>query len=213
MMPRWTVEQAQAWGRKQPWYFGANFTPSTPVQITLDGQLLGQLTAADDGTFQVTLDTTTETNPGVYLLQATQGSLSATAQFTILGNDDGGGGEPQSGGGLFLTLVWTDPPVQQGAAKTLVNNLDLSVTGPGGAYFGNGGTAADAVNTVETVRLSSPAAGQYIVTVRATSVNAAFGTQPFALVGSTRQNATATTSNIKVQASPANNIYLPAIER
>ena len=208
-----TVAPASAVAGTNFVFDGANFTPDTPVQIALDGQLLGQLTTADDGTFQVTLETTTETNPGVYILQATQGSLSATAQFTILGNDDGGGGEPQSGGGLFLTLVWTDPPVQQGAAKTIVNNLDLSVTGPGGPYFGNGGSTADSVNTVETVRLSSPAAGQYIITVRATSVNGAFGAQPFALVGSTRQNATANTSNIKVQASPDNNIYLPAIER
>jgi hypothetical protein len=30
-MKRWTTEQAQAWGKKQPWFFGANFTPSTAI--------------------------------------------------------------------------------------------------------------------------------------------------------------------------------------
>jgi hypothetical protein len=30
-MERWTVEQAQAWGKKQPWFFGANFYPSTAI--------------------------------------------------------------------------------------------------------------------------------------------------------------------------------------
>lgn len=30
-MKRWTVEQAQAWGKRQPWFFGANFVPSTAI--------------------------------------------------------------------------------------------------------------------------------------------------------------------------------------
>ncbi len=30
-MQRWTVEQANTWGRRQPWFFGANFTPSTAI--------------------------------------------------------------------------------------------------------------------------------------------------------------------------------------
>lgn len=28
---RWSLEQAQAWGQKQPWWFGANFIPSTAI--------------------------------------------------------------------------------------------------------------------------------------------------------------------------------------
>lgn len=31
MNQRWSVEQAQAWGRQQPWFFGANFIPSTAI--------------------------------------------------------------------------------------------------------------------------------------------------------------------------------------
>lgn len=30
-MKRWTAEQAQAWAKQQPWYFGANFYPSTAI--------------------------------------------------------------------------------------------------------------------------------------------------------------------------------------
>jgi hypothetical protein len=30
-MRQWTVKQAQEWGQSQPWYFGANFTPSTAI--------------------------------------------------------------------------------------------------------------------------------------------------------------------------------------
>lgn len=30
-MKRWTIEQAQAWADQQPWFFGANFTPSTAI--------------------------------------------------------------------------------------------------------------------------------------------------------------------------------------
>jgi hypothetical protein len=188
---------------------GANFTPSTAVQLSFDGQAVGQVTAAPDGSFQVTLETSATAQPGVHVLQADQGELKATAQFTILGNDDGGG-TPQTGGGLYLTLVWTDPPAQQGAAKTLVNNLDLTVTGPGGPFRGNGGASADAINTVETVRLPAPAAGQYTVIVSATSVNGAFGAQPFALIGSTRQNFGANTADVNLKQEK---VYLPAVTR
>ncbi len=31
LIKRWTREQANKWGNKQPWYFGANFTPSTAI--------------------------------------------------------------------------------------------------------------------------------------------------------------------------------------
>ncbi|MBX3001658.1 MAG: S8 family serine peptidase [Caldilineaceae bacterium] len=190
---------------------GANFTPTVAVQLSLDGQAVGQVTAAADGTFQVTLETSANTQPGTYVLQAAQAQRNATAQFTILGSGDGGGGgTPQTGGGLYITLVWTDPPAQQSAAKTLVNNLDLTVIGPGGTFRGNGGSSADATNTVETVRLPNPAAGQYTVIVSASSVNGAFGAQPFALVGSTRQNFGANTADVNMQQEK---IYLPAVTR
>jgi len=30
-MQRWSIEQARAWAARQPWFFGANFTPSTAI--------------------------------------------------------------------------------------------------------------------------------------------------------------------------------------
>jgi hypothetical protein len=90
---------------------------------------------------------------------------------------------------LEVTLVWTDYPATAGAGVTIQNNLDLTVTAPGGtAYKGNvfsGGQSTtggsyDARNVEEAVRLASPAVGTYTVQVGGTTVPQ--GPQPFALV-------------------------------
>jgi hypothetical protein len=84
-----------------------------------------------------------------------------------------------AGAELRATLTWYDLPGVPGAAASLVNNLDLEVTGPGGTvYRGNvfaagasaTGGAADAINTVEQVRLTAPAAGAYTFRVIGTAV-------------------------------------------
>ncbi len=92
---------------------------------------------------------------------------------------------------LKVSLVWTDQDAAPLAGTTLVNNLDLTVTAPGGATTykgnvfsggwttGNSGTA-DVVNNVENVYIQSPAAGTWTVTV--TGANVPQGPQPFALV-------------------------------
>ncbi len=91
---------------------------------------------------------------------------------------------------LKITLVWTEPPAAQNANPAYINNLDLSVAAPGGTtYLGNvfasgqstTGGAADAKNNVEMVMRTSPAVGQYTVTISATAVNAA-AKQGYALV-------------------------------
>jgi len=107
----------------------------------------------------------------------------------------GAGGETRTfkvavraGQPLKVTLAWSDYPSTPAASKHLVNDLDLEVSGPGGTWLGNvfasGGSttggAADRKNTMEQVRLASPAAGDYTVTVRAFTVPQ--GPQPFALV-------------------------------
>lgn len=80
---------------------------------------------------------------------------------------------------LRATLAWFDPEAVAGVAKTLINNLDLEVVGPGGTlYKGNvftggistSGGAADILNTVEQVRLTTPVAGSYTLRVKATAV-------------------------------------------
>jgi hypothetical protein len=90
---------------------------------------------------------------------------------------------------LAISLVWTDYPGTSGGAVNLINNLDLTVTAPGGEqYKGNvlsggqsvtGGTY-DSKNVEEGFRLNNPAVGLWTVTVAATSVPQ--GPQPFALV-------------------------------
>ncbi len=96
------------------------------------------------------------------------------------------------GSPLEVTLVWTDSPSTPAAARNLVNDLDLVVSGPGGTRLGNvfaGGASApggnaDRLNNVEQVLLPSPTAGAYTVTVRA--FNVPRGPQPFALVVTAR---------------------------
>jgi serine protease AprX len=97
---------------------------------------------------------------------------------------DAPGGAP-----LKVSLVWTDFASTETAAANLVNNLNLTVTGPGGvSYKGNvfsggwsqtGGTA-DAVNNVENVYVQSATAGTWTVTVN--GANVPNGPQPFAIV-------------------------------
>lgn len=87
-----------------------------------------------------------------------------------------------------VCLVWTDPPGPMRAAITLVNNLDLTVTDPGGTlYRGNvwsggqsitGGTY-DSINVEECTRRNAPATGIWTIKVKAKNVPR--GPQPFAL--------------------------------
>ncbi len=87
-----------------------------------------------------------------------------------------------------VTLAWTDFPSTPAAGTHLVNDLDLTATGPGGSYLGNvfaagestPGGSADRLNSVEQVLLLDPPAGDYTVTV--SSFNVPQGPQPFALV-------------------------------
>jgi len=78
---------------------------------------------------------------------------------------------------LRVTLTWTDYPAAVFTGTTLVNDLDLIVTGPGGDYLGNGG---DSINNVEQVELLFPVSGIYNITIKGTNIPQ--GPQPFALV-------------------------------
>jgi hypothetical protein len=92
-------------------------------------------------------------------------------------------------GPFKVTLAWSDYPASPGAARTLVNDLDLVVSGPGGvSYLGNvfaggwsqAGGAADTANNVENVYLPAAAVGEWTVEVR--GANVPYGPQPFALL-------------------------------
>ncbi len=90
---------------------------------------------------------------------------------------------------LKVTLVWSDYPSTTSASVNLVNDLDLTVTAPGGTvYRGNvfsggwsatGGTA-DRRNNVENVYLQAPVAGTYTVTIN--GFNVPQSPQKYALV-------------------------------
>ncbi len=105
------------------------------------------------------------------------------------------------------TLVWYDPAGTAGAARALVNNLDLEVSDGTNTYKGNvisgvgalansttGGTA-DITNPVEQVILIAPAAGAYTISVKGTAIpgNGVYGSdrQGYGLAVSSATAATA----------------------
>lgn len=76
---------------------------------------------------------------------------------------------------LRITLAWTDYPSFSGAAKTLVNDLDLSLSLGGITWLGNvfengesvpGGTP-DRLNPTESIYVSTPTPGIYTIRVSA----------------------------------------------
>ncbi|MEX2219353.1 MAG: S8 family serine peptidase [Phycisphaerales bacterium] len=91
---------------------------------------------------------------------------------------------------LRITLCWTEPPAAAGAANPVINDLDLTVIGPGGTYLGNAfntaqgesvvGGVRDAKNNTEQVLLINPLPGEY--TVRISGAAVGVGTQGYALV-------------------------------
>lgn len=104
----------------------------------------------------------------------------------------------EGSGDFRVTLVWTDYPGNIAAQVQLVNNLDLTVSGPDGTYYGNSGTSTsrDSINNVEGVELLNPSGGTYTVTVKGTNVPQ--GPQNFSLVISFTAD---------VNEFPANNSY------
>ena len=91
-------------------------------------------------------------------------------------------------GPLKVVLVWTDPPSTSTAAVNLVNDLDLVVEGPDGAFHGNNfaggvsqpGGGADRLNNVEVIWLPEAASGSWSIEVRPHAIREAG--QGFALV-------------------------------
>lgn len=79
------------------------------------------------------------------------------------------------GGRLRAVLCWYDVPNER-----LVNDLDLTLTWPGGAAPVRGNQQADRTNTVEVIDVAGLPAGTWELTV--TGVNVPQGPQPFALV-------------------------------
>jgi len=80
-----------------------------------------------------------------------------------------------------VTLAWSDYPGLPAAAKELVNDLDLKVTGPTGTdFYPKPGAAPDRTNNLVGIDLSAPITGVYTVTV--SGYNVPQSSQPYALV-------------------------------
>ncbi len=116
------------------------------------------------------------------------GSLSnnGSQQFTIPSL-------PSGNYQLKILLYWPDAPALSSAAGTLINDLDLTVTEPGGTVHhpmildptpgnvtNNAVEGADHINNIEQVLINNPGAGNYTLNVNGTSVPA--GPQPFYIV-------------------------------
>jgi len=161
-----------------------------PIPNNNEGWGRVNLDAATDGTIK-------------YVDEGTGLATNGTQTFTVT----------STGGPLKVSVVWSDYPSTDTATVNLVNDLDLTVSGPSGTFLGNvfsggwsntGGTA-DRRNNVENVYIQSPAAGTYTVTVK--GFNVPNGPQKFALVvdgGSFGTGPTPTPSNTSVPPTPTN---------
>ncbi len=91
-----------------------------------------------------------------------------------------------NGPDAILTLVWSDYPGSNTSSIKLVNDLDITITGPDGTiYHGNDLSAPyngshDRINNVERIRIPGPTAG--ISTVNITGYSVSQGPQPYAVV-------------------------------
>lgn len=132
------------------------------------------LTWKDTGWGRVDVDGTLQKRPFKFVNEekGLQTAESVTYSYNV-----------QSGNPLKVTLVWTDYPANPAAEKSLVNDLDLVVTGPDGKPVAGNvmiGAAPDRTNNVENVEIKAPGDGAYKVTVKAHNVPQ--GPQRFSLV-------------------------------
>jgi serine protease AprX len=89
-----------------------------------------------------------------------------------------------AGGALRVTMAYTDAPGVASAEKTLVNDLDLTVTDASGkVFYPNNGSGKDSTNNMEQIDIGAAPAGAYTITVTGANVpSGKNGKQPYALV-------------------------------
>ena len=96
------------------------------------------------------------------------GSDKATFNFTV-----------ESGKALRATMTYMDAPASAAAEKTLVNDLDLSITSPSGKVY----TLNDHTNNTEMLEIAAGETGTFQITVTGTNVPQGLnGKQPYALI-------------------------------
>ena len=142
-----------------------------------------EITARPDrsqGFGHVNLHNSLEPGAGNFLTFVTNCFTSEGSSFTtniVVGQ--------ANAGPYTLTLVWQDYPGTTSAAKTLVNDLDLTVTSPSGTvYYPNNIGGLDHTNNVEFIEFTASETGSYEVNVNAFKINkiSSVGAQPYALV-------------------------------
>lgn len=129
------------------------------------------------------------------------GSLNALEALRIINNKQFINGSVANGGDINyqitvpdsckefkVTIAWNDVPATVNSAKTLINDLDLSVTTPSNQLIKPWVLSSfpladslnapaikktDAINNVEQVTLSNPAAGTYTIHVKGSRVTTA----------------------------------------
>ena len=142
-----------------------------------------EITARPDrsqGFGHVNLYNALEPGDGNFLVFATNKFTSTGANYTT--NIAVG---QANAGKYILTLAWQDYPGTSGASKTLVNDLDLTVTSPSGTvYYPNNYGTLDHTNNVEFIEFTATEVGSYAVKVNAYKISktTGVGSQPFALV-------------------------------
>lgn len=147
----------------------AGFPANQPGTVKLDGATLGTLNENSSGSWTFRLFLNTELPDGSHTVSVTAGSTTASDTFQVTGGKDGT---------FRVTLAWTDFPGSTGASVQLVNDLDLTVSGPQGTVKGN--NTDDRRNNVEEVWIQDAGPGTYTITVRGRNVP--YGPQSFALV-------------------------------
>lgn len=167
-----------------------------PLPSTLRATLVNNAADLDDAT--------TWYNPGPdyasgYGLVRINNSVTALENNHAIEGSVAHGGEaryfvnvPAGAGPLRITLAWDDEAAIDGANPALVNDLDLVVTDPAGTRrypwtldplnptAAAVRTGEDHLNNLEQVQVDAPAAGNWTVIVRGTTV--ASGRQNFSLV-------------------------------
>mmetsp|Transcript_38662 Transcript_38662/g.42786 ORF Transcript_38662/g.42786 Transcript_38662/m.42786 type:complete len:1176 (-) Transcript_38662:157-3684(-) len=114
---------------------------------------------------------------------------------------------------LSATLVWTDPSAASGCTNCLINNLDLTIDGPGGRVYPNGGTTADSRNNAERIRIENPVTnGSYQVVVRGANLDRASQFYSLVVTGcfGESENSTPETPQITPSPIPVQNPTTPA---
>ncbi len=163
-------------------HFGNNPGGGTPHSATIKAMLIAnayQYSLSDATRYQqgwglVDVDRIYDAGPNMFIQDG--GNPLSTGQSWSTAVERQSAGEP-----MKISLVWNDEPGESSSSKALINDLDLTVTSPGGTvYRGNvglvnnlwssSGGSSDRLNNVENVFIQNPESGTWTIQVSAYNV-------------------------------------------